>query len=75
MKDYNIVKFAQTFYFNDQCQTVIGQQLIFLKFNLPLSIIKYESNRKWVCKSDGCRFVKMRRNPTDSKSITSLEKL
>jgi len=67
MKDYDIVKFAHTFYFNDQWQAVSGQQLIFLKLNLQLSVIKSESDIKWVCKSDGCRFVKKRRNPTDSK--------
>jgi len=44
-KNYNIVKFVHTFYFNDQCQTVNGQQLIFLKFNLPQSVIKSESDR------------------------------
>jgi len=52
-KDYDIVQF----YFNDQCQTVSGQQLIFLKFNLPLSVIKSESDRKRVCTSDGSGFV------------------
>jgi len=45
-KDYNIVQFAHTFYFNNQCQTVSEQPLIFLKFNLPLSVIKSESDRK-----------------------------
>ena len=33
-KDYDIVKFVHTFYFNYQCRTVSRQQLIFLKFNL-----------------------------------------
>jgi len=37
-KDYDIVKFAHTFYFNDKCQTVSAQQLMFQKFNLPLSV-------------------------------------
>jgi len=27
MNDYNIVKFADAFHFNDQCQTVSRQQL------------------------------------------------
>jgi len=75
-KDYNIVKSAHTLYFNGQCQTVSGQQLIFLKFNLPLSVIKSKSDRKRVRKSDRCGFVKKLRNPTDSKvdskSVTSL---
>jgi len=68
MKDYDIVEFAHMFYFNDQCQIVSRQQLIFLKCNLPLSIIKSESDRKRVCKFDGCGFVKKRWNPTDSKA-------
>ena len=34
-KDCDIVKFPHTFYFNDQCPTVSGRQLICLKFNLP----------------------------------------
>jgi len=67
-KDYDIVKFAHTFYFNDQCQTVSGQQLIFLQFSLPLSIIKSKSDRKRICKFDGCGFVKKWQNLTDSKA-------
>ena len=55
MKDYDIVKFAHTFCFNDQCQTVSGQQFIFLKFKTN---IKSESVRKLVCQSDGFGFVK-----------------
>jgi len=60
---YDIIKFAHTFYFNDQCQTVSRQQLIFLKFKTK---IESESNRKLVCKYDG--FVKKWWNPSDSKS-------
>ena len=63
-----VCSFAHTFYFNNKCQTVSEQQLIFLKFNLPLSVIKSESDRKWVCKSDRCRLVKKRRHPIDSKA-------
>ena len=71
-KAYDIIKFAHTFYFNDQCQTVSGQQLIFPKLNLPLSVIKSEFDGKRVCKSDGCGFVRKWRNPMDSKSVTSV---
>jgi len=46
-KDFDIVKFAHTFCFNDQCQTVSAQQLIFLKFKMQ---IKSKSVRKRVCK-------------------------
>jgi len=49
MKVYDILKFAHTFYFNDQCKTVSRQQLIFLKFKLK---IKSKSVRKRVCKSE-----------------------
>jgi len=38
--DYNNVKFAHTFYCDDQCQTVSGQQLIFLKFKTKIKIRK-----------------------------------
>jgi len=55
MKDYDIVKLAHTFYFNNQWQTVSRQQLIFLKFKTK---VESESDRKRVCKSDGFRFVK-----------------
>jgi len=55
MKDYDIVKFAHTFCFNDRCQTVSGQQLIFLKLKTK---IKSESVRKPVCKAVGFGFVK-----------------
>ena len=55
MKDCDIVKFAHTFCFNNQCQTVSGQQLIFLKFKTK---IKSESVRKQVCKSVRFGFVK-----------------
>jgi len=54
-KDYDIVKSALTFCFNNQCQTVSEQQLIFLKFKTK---IKSESMIKRVCKSVGLRFVK-----------------
>jgi len=54
-KDYNIVKFAHTFYFNDQCQTVSRQQLIFLNFKTK---IKSEFDTKRVCKPDRFGFVK-----------------
>jgi len=54
-KDYDIVKFAHTFCFNDQCQTVSRQQLIFLKFKTK---IKSESVRKRVYKSIVFGFVK-----------------
>jgi len=64
-KDYDIVKFAHTFCFNDQCQTVSGQQLIFLKFKKK---IKSKSVRKRVCKSVRFGFVKKWRNASDSKS-------
>jgi len=37
-KDYDTVKFAHTFYFNDQRQTVSREQLIFQIFNLPLLV-------------------------------------
>jgi len=51
--------------FNNQCQTVRGQQLIFLK-------VKSESVWKQVCKYVGFGFVKKWQNPSDSKSVTSL---
>jgi len=73
MKDYDIVKLAHTFYFNNQWQTVSRQQLIFLKFKTK---VESESDRKRVCKSDGFGFVKKWRNLLDSKSdskfVTSL---
>jgi len=64
-----MILFAHTFCFNDQCQTVSGQQLIFLKFKTK---IKSESVRKRVYKFGGFGFVKKWRNPSDSKSVTSL---
>ena len=73
MKDCDIVKFAHTFCSDDQCHTVSGQQLIFLKFKTK---IKSEYVRKRVCKSVRFRVVKKWRNPldlkSDSKSVTSL---
>jgi len=52
-KDYDIVKFARTFCFNNQCKTVSAQQLLFLEFKT-----KIKSVRKRVCKSVGFGFVK-----------------
>jgi len=63
------MKFAHTFCFNDQCQTVCGQKLIFLKLKTK---IKSEFVRKWVCKSVGFGFVKKWQNLSNSKSVTSL---
>ena len=72
-KDLWYCEVSTTFCFNDQCQTVSGQQLIFLKFKTK---IKSKSVRKWVCKSVGFGFVKKWWNPSDSKSdsksVTSL---
>jgi len=71
-KDYDIVKFAHTFCFNDQCQSVSGQQLIFLKIKTK---IKSKSIRKRVCKAIRFGFVKKWQNPSDSKSVASLESI
>jgi len=53
-KDYDILKFSLTFCFNDQSQSVSGQQLIFLKFKTK---IKSEFVRTRVCKSVGFGFA------------------
>ena len=39
-KDYDIVKFAHTFYFNDECQTVSRQQLICLVIHFCINSTK-----------------------------------